>query len=251
MRRWSAVGRLCVAGGAVVVSLAACAPATTAGVPQSAAPAESSDDQQAGATSSAAADCTKATKVAIVEKSSGSGDTYSFSPSKLTIQRGGFLAVTNKSDAVHALVSKPDAGIVSSVIDLKERQVIQFPEAGTFTVQSAAAARRAVLRVTVSGESGCGAPKPTLAITEAAGGTGGYSFTPAKLTVTATENFTVVNESDAAQTVICTPDPGGNGDNSRLDEGETQVLAIDEPGRYTCTSVQHRAAKVTITVKRG
>jgi len=248
VRRWSAVGRLWVAGGAVVVSLAACAPATTAGVSQNAAAEGSSDDQPAGATSSAAADCTKATKVAIVEKSSGTDDTYSFSPSKLTIQRGGFLAVTNKSDAVHALVSEPDAGIVSSVIDLKERQVIQFPETGTFTVQSAAAAHRAVLRVTVSGESGCGAPKPTLAITEA---TGGYSFTPAKLTVTATENFTVVNESGATQTVICTPDPGGNGDNSRLDEGETQVLAIDKPGRYTCTSIQHRAAKVTIAVNRG
>ena len=251
MRRWQEVGRLWMACGAAVVSLAtaaACAPATGVGASQNPAAAGSSGDQQTGATSSAAPDCTNATKVAIVEKaSSGAGDVYSFSPSKLTIQRGGFLAVTNKSDAVHALVSTPDAGIVTSVIDIKERQVIQFPQTGTFTVRSAATEHRAVLRVTVSGESGCGAPKPTLAITGEATA-GGYSFTPAKLTVAATENFTVVNESGATQTVICTPDPGGNRDNSRLDKGETQLLAIDKPGRYTCTSVQHRGAKVIITV---
>jgi len=246
VRRWQEVGRLWMACGAVVVSLAtaaACAPATGVGASQNPAAAGSSGDQQTGVTSPAAPDCTNATKVAIVEKaSSGAGDVYSFSPSKLTIQRGGFLAVTNKSDAVHALVSTPDAGIVTSVIDIKERQVIQFPQTGTFRVQSAATEHRAVLRVTVSGESGCGAPKPTLAIT------GGFSFTPAKLTVAATANFIVVNESGAPQTVMCTPDPGGNRDNSRLDKGETQVLAIDKPGRYTCTSVQHRAAKVIITV---
>jgi len=33
-----------------------------------------------------------------------------------------------------------------------------------------------------------------------------------------------------------------------LDQGETQLLAIDEPGRYGCRSVQHGTAKVTITV---
>ena len=67
-------------------------------------------------------------------------------------------------------------------------------------------------------------------------------------TVAATANFTVVNESRSAQTVVCAPDPGGNRDHSRLDPGETQILAIDKPGRYVCSSVQHHAAKVTITV---
>jgi plastocyanin len=184
--------------------------------------------------------------VAIVAAASGAGDSYKFSPSRLTVQRGGFLAISNKSGEVHTLISAPDAGIVSSVLDKKERQVIQFPRTGTFTVQSADATHRAVMRVTVSGESGCGAPKPTLVIAGAAAGH--YSFTPRTLTVTATQNFTVVNKSNVAQTVICTPDPGGNADNSKLDQGETQLLAIDKPGRYVCASVQHSNAKVTITV---
>ena len=247
MRRWPEFGRLCVAGSEVALALltvTACAPTT--GAVQNTAAGGSSGNGQTGAGSSATADCTKATKVTIVQKASATGDTYSFSPSKLTIQRGAFLAVTNKSDAVHALVSSPDAGIVSSVLDRKERQVIQFPQEGTFTVESAAAARRAVLRVTVSGESGCGTPKPTLTINGAAAGH--YTFTPTAITVAATANFTVVNKSNVAQTVLCNPDPGGNGDNSKLDQGETQILAIDKPGRYLCFSLQHSNAKVTITV---
>lgn len=257
MRRWSDVRRLRVVGCGVVVLLltvAACAPTPSDGASQNAAATGSSGSQQTDDTSSAAPDCTNATKVTIIEKvSPGGGRTYSFKPSKLTIQRGGFLAITNKSNAVHPLVSTPDAGIVTSVLDKKERQVIQFPEEGTFSVKGAAATRRARLRVTVSGESGCDAPKNTLAITDATGKGGAtanrYSFTPTKLTVAATENFTVVNESGVTQTVICTPDPGGNGDNSRLDKDETQVLAIDKPGRYVCNSIQHRRAKVTITVQ--
>jgi plastocyanin len=247
------LGRFWRVGCAVVVSLltvTACAPTTSAptigaAAAQNTATAASSGGQETATEVAGGADCTQATKVKIAEKASpGAGDTYSFSPSKLTIQRGGFLAITNKSDEVHALISKPNAGIVSSVLDLKERQVIQFPKAGTFTVESAAAAHRAVLRVTVSGESGCGAPKPTLTITDR------YSFTPARVSLAATENFAVVNESGATQTVSCTPDPGGNRDNSRLDQGETQLLAIDKPGRYICRSLQHPSAKVTIKVKR-
>jgi plastocyanin len=249
------VRRLWVAGCAATVSLVAltaCAPAPGA---TSAAPATagSSDSQQTGDRSSGTAgagdtdsNCTKATKVAIVAPKSGAGDTYSFDPGKLTIQRGGFLAISNKSGAVHALVTSPDAGIVSSVLDKNERQVIQFPRTGHFTVQSADPTRRAVLRVTVSGDSGCGTPKPTLAITGTADDQ--YTFTPTSLTVAPTANFTVVNKSDVAQTVICTPDPGGNKDNPTLDQGETQLLAIDEPGRYGCRSIQHGTAKVTITV---
>ena len=253
--RRAEVVRLWLAGCGVVVSLlgvAACAPATGGVVSQNATAAGSSDSGQVGAGSSGASgtdgaqsDCTQATKVEILKKA-GAGGTYSFSPSKLTVQRGGFLAISNKSGEVHALVSTPDAGIVSSVLDEKERQVIQFPRVGRFTVESADAAHRAVLRVTVSGESGCGAPKPRLVITGVAAGH--YRFTPTAFAVAATQNFTVVNESNVAQTVVCTPDPGGNGDNSKLDQGETQVLAIDKPGRYICSSVQHSNAKVTVTV---
>ena len=248
MRRTRNVGQRCLAGCAVtvaLVALAACAPA-----------AGDSTSGNTSATGSPTADadpvdptCTKAAKVKIVEQDSSTGDTYAFSPSGLTIQRGAFLAITNRTDRVHELVSKPDAGMVSSVLDLQERQVIQFPDQGRFTVRSADAAHRAVLRVTVSGDSGCGAPESTLAITDVA--TGGYAFAPATLTVQATENFAVVNNSSANHTVICDPDPGGNGDNSKLDRGETQLLAIDKPGRYVCTSVQHRSAKVTVTVDGG
>jgi plastocyanin len=240
------VGLLRLAGCAVVglLTLAACAPPTVGAAPQKT--ARSAEDVQTGSVSAGGtnSDCTKADKVAIVESASGdAGHRYSFSPGSLTIQRGGFLAITNKSDEVHALVSKPDAGIVTSILDLDERQVVQFPVSGTFTVQSAAAAHRAVLHVTVSGESGCGSPKPTLTVTD------GYSFAPKRLTVVATQNFTVVNKSGAPQTVICTPDSGGNRDHSRLDKGETQILAIDKPGRYTCASIQHPGVRATVTVK--
>jgi plastocyanin len=236
-----------------LLAVAACAPSTGAVAAPPSAVTASHGVKAAGSaarrsTGSAAGDtdpnCTRATKVKIVERSSpAGGHTYSFSPRRLTIPRGGFLAVTNTSDEVHALVSTPDAGIVTSVIDRDERQVIQFPKAGTFTVESAASAHRAALRVTVSGESGCGATGPTLKIVD------GYSFRPAKLSVEATENFAVVNDSSGAQTVNCTPDPGGNRDHSRLDQGETQLLAIDEPGRYVCASVQHPDAKVVIQVR--
>jgi plastocyanin len=245
VRQGTGTGLLRLAGCAVVglLTLAACAPPTGAAAPPTTAgstPDPRSGSAEAGDTN---ADCTKADKVAIVRNASAdAAHRYSFSPGSLTIQRGGFLAVTNRSGRTHALVSKPDAGIVTSVLDLDERQVIQFPVAGTFTVQSAAAAHRAVLHVTVSGESGCGAPRPTLTVTD------GYAFAPAHLSVVATQNFTVVNKSGAAQTVICAPDPGGNKDHSRLDSGETQVLAIDKPGRYTCSSVQHPGVRAVVTV---
>jgi plastocyanin len=213
------------------MAVAGCAPGTsTAGAPPGTT-AGSAPDKSA-TTRAGGADCTKATKVAIVETNSG----YAFSPAGLTIQRGAFLAVTNKSSAVRPLRSAPDAGIVTSVIDLKERQVIQFPKAGAFTVRTG----DAVLHLTVAGESGCGAPEPALTIT------GAGKFTPATATVAATENFAVVNQSGQAQTVSCTP--GENKDHTRLDAGETQILAIDEPGRYVCVSRQHPATKVTVTV---
>jgi plastocyanin len=206
--------KLC-ATAATLLTLTACAPASTSAP---AAPAATRS------TTTAKADCTKATKVTIT-----SGN--AFSPSRLTIRRGDVLSVTNKSGKVHALATTPDAGIVTSVLDRKEHQFIQFPKAGAFAVRSAGA----TLRVTVTGESGCGAPKPTLTLTA------GDAVSPARLSVVATENFTVVNESGVARTVRCTPDPGSNRDNSRLEKGETQILAIDQPGRYTC-------GKATITV---
>lgn len=204
--------KLC-ATAAALLTLTACAPAAS-----TASPAPARTPAQ---TPEVAADCTKATKVTITSANA-------FSPTRLTIRRGDVLSVTNKSGQVHALTTTPDAGIVTSVLDRKEHQFIQFPKTGTFTVNGA-------LRVTVSGESGCGTPKPTLTLTA------GDAVSPARLSVVATENFTVVNKSGVTRTVRCTPDPGSNKDNTRLEKGETQLLAIDQPGRYTC-------GKATITV---
>lgn len=234
-----------------LAAVAGCAPVAPAATSQKTAAAGSTDKGQTGDSSSGTSGddaanpaCTKATKVTITGSASGGG--YAFSPSKLTIQRGGFLAIINESDAVHTLATAPEAGIVTSVLDKQERQVIQFPQKGQFAVESADATHRAVLRLTVSGDNGCGAPEPTLTITGAAAGH--YRFSPSTLKVPATQNFAVVNKSNTAHTVVCTPDPGGNGDNSKLDEGETQLLAIDKPGKYLCNSFQHSNAKVTITV---
>jgi plastocyanin len=263
-QRWTAVGVVAVS----LLALAACAPSGVAALPGagsagspgtsesetsgtaagSAGTAAGSQRSPASGRKSAASSasngvdltCTKATRTTIVQRAAG-GASYAFSPRRLSIKRGAFLAVTNTSDRAHALIATPDAGIVTSVVGRGERQVIQFPEAGTFTVASAAPAHRAVLRVTVVGESGCGPTKPTVTLVD------GYSITPARLSVAATENFAVVNESGAVQAVRCTP--GRNGDNPRLARGETQLLALDEPGRYVCASVQHPEAKVTIRVR--
>jgi hypothetical protein len=217
-----------------LVTVAACAPAATSGGVAATGPATTAAQPTAGSKTTAAAtgdaDCTKATRVSI-----GTGG---FSPGKVTLQRGAFLFVTNKSSEVHALASTPDAGIVKSVLAGQERQIIQVPKTGTFTITSGSAE----LRLTVAGESGCDTPEPTLTFVT------GYAIKPAKASVVATENFTVVNKSGTAQSVICTPDPGGNGDNTRLEKGETQLLAIDKPGTYVCGSTEHPAAKVTLTV---
>ncbi|MCU7724295.1 hypothetical protein ODJ79_11265 [Actinoplanes sp. KI2] len=204
---------------ATLLTLTACAPAAPAPPQAATTPART--------TTASAVDCTRATKVAITGADA-------FSPARLTIRRGDVLAVTNRSGQVHALATTPDAGIVTSVLDPKERQFVQFPKAGVFTVRSAGA----TLRVTVAGESGCGTPKPTLTLTA------GDGVSPARLSVVATENFTVVNKSGAARTVRCSPDPGSNRDNARLDKGETQILAIDQPGTYTCGP-----AKITVTAR--
>jgi plastocyanin len=212
---------------AAVLAVAGCAPAAVA-------PAQQQRATDAGSTATRpAADCTRATKATIVPKSGGDA----FRPGSIKIQRGAFIAVTNKTGRVHELTAKPGAGLVTSVIGLRERQVIQFPAAGTFAVSGAGGA---VLHVTVAGESGCGAPKPTLTIKD------GYAFSPAKLAVAPTINFAVVNKSSAAHSLTC--DPGIGDDHSRLESGETEILAIDDPGTYTCHSVQHPSAKVVITV---
>jgi plastocyanin len=214
-----------------VLALAGCAPSAAA--PTQQAPAADTPTTQV-----AAADCTRATKTTIAAKSGG----YEFSPATVELQRGGFLAVTNKSAHVHELTSKPDAGLVTSVLDAHERQVVQFPQEGTFAIEGGGGA---VLHVTVAGESGCGTPKPTLTIKD------GYAFSPAKLTVAPTINFNVVNKSSAAHTLACDPETGVSKDHTRLEQGETEILAIDEPGTYTCHSVQHPSAKVVITVAGG
>lgn len=201
-----------ICAAATLLTLAACAPAAAVNTP---APRTT--------TAAAAADCTKATKVTILKNG--------FDPDTLTIRRGDVLSVTNKSGKVHAFTTTPGAGIVPTVLDLKEHQFVQFPKTGSFTVDGA-------LRVTVSGESGCGTPKPTLTLAA------GDEADPARLSVVAEENFLVVNKSGVARTVRCTPDPGTGKDHTRLAKGETQILAFDQPGRYTCG-----AATITVTAR--
>jgi hypothetical protein len=221
-----------------LLTLTACAPTAPAAAPAGgndgggSATGQPAGDGGQGDGNGGGADCTKASKVTIAADGS-------ISPEDLTLRRGAFIFVTNKSGAAHKLVAEPDAGLVPSVLGKKEKQVIQFPEEGTFTVS----AGDAEMHVTVSGESGCGTPEPTLTIKD------GYAFSPAKLEVDATANFTVVNKSPAAHSILCDPDPGGNGDNTRLEKGETQILAFDKPGNYHCHSVQHPDAKVAITVR--
>ena len=223
-------------------------PIPTATATASADPGKTDNEQAGnGKAGSAAADpvdpnCTKATKVQIALSPGAEGSSFSFSPRRLTIKRGGFLAVTNTSGAAHALVFTPTAGIVTSVLGRQERQVIQFPKRGTFTLRSTTAPRRGLFQVTVAGESGCGATKPTLTIKD------GYAITPARLALVATENFAVVNRSGVAHAIRCTPDPGSNGDHPALARGETQLLAIDKAGRYICRSVQHPRARAIIQV---
>jgi plastocyanin len=206
--------------------LGACAPTAPAAAPV---PGNGGGGQVTEQPPAQKADCTKASKVTI-------GTDGSITPATLKLRKGAFIFVTNKSSEVHKLVS--DAGLVPSVLGKREKQIIQFPAEGTFTVS----AGDAKMHVTVAGESGCGKPQPTLTIKD------GYAFSPAELEVRATANFTVVNRSGAAHGILCDPDPGGNGDNTRLEKGETQILAFDEPGTYTCHSVQHPDAKVKIKV---
>lgn len=221
-RRWAVSGAVVLSG----VALTGCAPAAA---PVATPPGTTAASRTARA-AAAGADCARATKVVIL------ADGSAFRPAGLTIRRGAYLAITNKSGAARPLRSTPDAGIVTSTVDPQERQVIQFPQTGVFTVRTGGAE----LRLTVAGESGCGAPEPTLTIS------GAGRFTPATARVRATENFAVVNESGVAQSMSCSP--GGNHDHTRLDAGETQILALDEPGRYVCASRQHPAVKVTVTV---
>lgn len=211
-----------------LLALAACAP--TAPAPTAAPPAEKppAADKE---TTQPAVDCTKATKVTVDADGS-------ISPEKIELKKGAFIFLTNKSDATFKLIDTPDAGLATSVLGKKEKQVVQFPKEGTFTV----AAGDAELHVTVSGDSGCGTPEPTLTIKD------GYAFSPSELKVTAAANFTVINKSDAAHGILCDPDPGGNGDNTVVEKGETQILAFDKPGKYTCHSVQHPDAEVAIEV---
>jgi plastocyanin len=214
------------------LTLTACAPAAPA-----TAPATARDGGSGGGgarseqTGKPAADCTKASRVTV-------GADGTISPSDLSLKKGAFIFVANKSDQTRELTAEPDAGLVTSVLGKREKQVVQFPAAGKFTVSAGGAQ----MHVTVSGDSGCGKPEPTLTIKD------GYAFSPSALEVEATANFTVVNKSGASHGIVCDPDPGGNGDNTRLAKGETQILAFDKPGKYTCHSVQHPEAKVAVTV---
>jgi plastocyanin len=213
-----------------LLTLTACAP-TAPAAPAAQTPVTDGGGEPTVAGGDRKADCTQASKVTI-------GADGSLSPDSLALRRGAFIFVTNKSDAAHRLTAEPDAGLVTSVLGKKEKQVVQFPETGKFTVSAGGTG----MHVTVTGESGCEKPEPTLTIKD------GYAFSPSKIEVAATANFTVVNKSRAAHGILCDPDPGGNGDNTRLEKGETQILAFDKPGDYTCRSVQHPDAEVAITV---
>jgi plastocyanin len=213
----------------LTLAVAACAPTAPAASP-AALPAGGGGQQQASP-AGGGADCTKASKVTV-------GAHGTIGPSPVRLQRGAFIAVTNKSGNAHRLEVRPDAGLVTSILAGHERQVVQFPKAGEFVLSAGDAS----IHVIVKGESGCGVPKPTLTIKD------GYVFAPAKLSVKPTANFTVVNKSGAAHSILCDPDPGGNRDNTRLEQGESEILAFDKPGHYTCHSVQHPSAKVVITV---
>lgn len=223
------------AAGLVVafLTLTACAPTAPAAAPATGQGAGSGGGSaNTVETGKPAADCTKASRVTI-------GDGGEISPASLSLKKGAFIFVTNRTGQTRPLTAEPDAGLVTSVLGKREKQVIQFPEAGKFTVSAGGS----TMHVTVSGDSGCGKPEPTLTIKD------GYAFEPSKLEIEATANFTVVNQSGATHGILCDPDPGGNGDNTRLAEGETQILAFDKAGTYTCHSVQHPEAKVRVTVR--
>lgn len=219
-----------------LLTLSACAPAavsSSTAAPtggsqagsQSKAASNAGGDNDGASDSDGGADCTKATKTTI--------SANAFSPSSVTIQRGAIMAFVNKSDVTRTLKTSPDAGIVTSVVDAGERQIVQFPQEGTFTVKTG----KAELQVTVSGESGCKEPSTTLTLTQ----TG--TIAPAKAEVKATENFLLTNGSGKAQTLKCSPSSGGT---STIEKGESQILAVDEAGTYKCTTATGR---VTITVK--
>ena len=211
------------------LTLTACAPTAPAAAPAATHQAGAGGGGSTG--EKPAADCTKASRVTI-----GAGG--SISPAKLALKKGAFIFVANKTEETRELTASPDAGLVTSVLGKREKQVVQFPAEGSFTVSAGGNK----MHVTVSGDSGCGTPEPTLTIKD------GYAFSPSRLQVEATANFTVVNDSGASHGILCDPDPGGNGDNTRLAKGETQILAFDKPGHYTCHSVQHPEAKVAVTV---
>jgi len=266
MRRLRHAGRWGVACAVLAVALAGCgAPATGTGqrnagagggagaaAPQSGGAQSGAGGQsgagQPGGQSGANMACQSAAKVTITEKAApGRPDRYAFSPASITMQRGGLLSIQNRSDEMHALESVPDAGIVTTVLMKKERQFVQFPQAGTFTLHSADAAHRATLKVVVSGDTGCGPPRQSLAVTETkAGGADVYAFSPKTLRVAAGENVLVVNRSDETQTLRCTPDAGDNAFNTALARAESQIVALDQPGTYTC--VTGKKARVTVTV---
>ncbi len=180
----------------------------------------------------------------------GQPDKYMFSPAKVSLKQGGYLTFINRSDEVHALESNPDAGIAMSIINKKELQVVQFPMAGTFTVQSADAKHRAVLTVTVSAANdACAPPKATLKLTEVVGmGGDKYSFSPKTLTVDEGDMVTVINKTDESHSLACTPNGLGT-QNAKVFKGETQIVTFAKAGTYNCTSLQHKDAKVKVVVK--
>ncbi|HKS98013.1 MAG TPA: hypothetical protein VJT31_00660 [Rugosimonospora sp.] len=191
--------------------------------------------------------CAAPVKTTISESVMGGKDAYTFKPAKVTVKKGGYLSITNKSDEVHQLVTTTDSGISNDIVDKKETQLLAFPTAGTFKLQSSNAAHRAVLSVTVSDEdSGCTAPNDTINLTEKTGMPDVYSASPKTLTIQGGEMVNVVNKTDEDHSLKCTPDAGIG--TVKVFKTESQVLMFAKDGKFTCASVQHPGAKVTITV---
>jgi plastocyanin len=250
---WATAGAL-----AIIAALAGCGSSATGNSASGTTDAGAGAGQPAAsATSGGMTDdtpCDKPLEVVFTEKAAkGQPDKYFFSPKAATVKKGEYISFRNRTDEVHALVATPDAGLAESTIDKGESQPVQFNQAGTFTLESRNAKHRGSMKVTVLDEPGttCGMKPPTATvnITEKAGPPDHYSFTPPTTTIKAGDSLAVVNKTDENHTLSCTPDPGINDSNLRVDKTESQVLTFATAGTYECSSTEHTDAKITVAVQ--
>ncbi|MBE3560448.1 MAG: hypothetical protein IMW89_14675 [Ktedonobacteraceae bacterium] len=209
----------------------------------------------ASTNSQGAAACDPAITVTFTEKfTPGKPDQYFFNPDKATIKTGQFINFVNQTDEDHTLVASPAFDLPSSVIDKNETQPVQFTHAGTFRIFSKDADHRGEMQVTVLPEQGktCGIEeaKNTVLFTEkfTPGKPDQYSFNPQSVTIENGDSITFVNQTDEDHTLMCTPD-AGIGRDLQIDENEQQIVKFPKEGTYTCSSIEHPDAKMTIIVK--